>query len=274
MTRRMIARLILLGLAVVFAVVYVKGFERRNIFFPTKEIDYLPGEFGLNYEDVYFSTSDGLKLNGWFMPAKDPRATLLFCHGNAGNISHRLEVVELFNKLDLNVFIFDYRGYGKSPGRPSEKGTYLDALAAYNYLVSRKDVDKDRILAYGKSLGGAVAIELATKVEVCAAIVESTFTSTIDMGKEIYPFLPLKFIVTMDYDAISKIGRIAAPKLIIHSKDDEVVPLYMGQRLFQAASEPKEFYQMHMGGHNEALFMAKDEFRKRIDEFLNKYGIN
>ena len=249
---------------------YLKYFERKGIYFPTKAIELTPMDAGLKYEDIFFNTDDNLKLNGWFIPAKDPRGTLLFCHGNAGNISHRIEIIEIFNKLSLNVFIFDYRGYGKSKGSPTEEGLYRDARAAYKNLLSRKNINKDAIVIYGKSIGANVAIDLASKVKAAALISESGFTSAYDMGKKLFPFFPIKWIITIKYDAATKIKNIPIPKLIIHSQDDEIVPFKLGKKLFEAAPQPKEFYQMR-GGHNEAVFMAMEEYSVKINNFLSRY---
>ncbi|MDP8216630.1 MAG: alpha/beta hydrolase [Candidatus Kaelpia imicola] len=254
----------------VFMFAYVKYFERKGIYYPTKEIESTPMNAGLKYEDVFFNTDDGLKLNGWFIPAEDPRGTLLFCHGNAGNISHRIEIIEVFNELNLNVFIFDYRGYGRSQGSPTEEGLYRDAQAAYKYLLGRKNINKDAIVIYGKSIGANVAIDLASKVTVAVLIFESGFSSAYDMGKKLFPYLPVKWIITIKYDALAKIKNIAIPKLIIHSQDDEIVPFKLGKKLFEAAPPPKEFYQMQ-GGHNEAFFMAMKEYSSKINIFLSKY---
>ncbi len=255
---------------VLFIVFYARWFEWSNIYFPYKAIESTPDSIGLKYEDIYFRTPDGARLNGWFIPdGSSPRATVLFCHGNAGNISHRFDTIKIFNDLGLNVFIFDYRGYGKSTGFPSEKGTYLDARAAYDYLLTRKDVDKERIVVYGKSLGGAVGVELATRTGVCAVISDSTFTSTVDMGKEIYPFLPLETFITMKYDTLSRIGRLSVPTLVIHSENDEIVPFRHGRKLFEEAGGSKRFHRMR-GGHNDAIIMYGDEFKEGINTFLTE----
>ncbi|MCK4995128.1 MAG: alpha/beta hydrolase [Candidatus Omnitrophica bacterium] len=253
----------------VFMFAYLKYFERKGIYYPTKEIEFTPIDAGLKYEDVFFNTDDGLKLNGWFIPAEDPRGTLLFCHGNAGNISHRIEIIKVFNKLNLNVFIFDYRGYGRSQGSPAEEGLYRDAQAAYKYVVSRKNINKGAIVIYGKSIGANVAIDLASNVTVAALISESGFSSSYDMGRELFPYLPVKWIISIKYDALTKIKNITIPKLIIHSQDDEIVPFKLGKKLFEAAPQPKEFYQMQ-GGHNDAFFMAMEEYSSKIDNFLSK----
>ena len=254
----------------VFMFAYLKYFERKGIYYPTKEIESTPMNAGLKYEDVFFNTDDGLKLNGWFVSAENPRGTLLFCHGNAGNISHRIEIIKVFNKLNLNVFIFDYRGYGRSQGNPTEEGLYQDAQAAYKYLLGRKNINKEAIVIYGKSIGANVAIDLTSKVTVAALISESGFSSAYDMGKKLFPYLPVKWIITIKYDALAKIKNITIPKLIIHSQDDEIVPFKLGKKLFEAAPPPKEFYQMQ-GGHNEAFFMAMEEYSSKINSFLSKY---
>ena len=249
---------------------FLKYFERRGIYYPYEKIEFTPDEYNLQYEDIFFKTSDALVLNAWFIPAKNPRGTLLYCHGNAGNLSHRIEMVEIFNKLNLNVFIFDYRGYGRSEGAPSEEGLYRDAQAAYDYLLSRSDINKSAIIIYGKSIGANVAVDLASKVKAALVISESGFSSAYDMGRKLFPYLPVKWMLTIKYDAVSKIKSIAAPKLIIHSINDEIVPFRLGKKLFEAAAAQKEFYQMR-GGHNEAVFMAREEYKARVDDFLSKY---
>lgn len=266
----MVARILIPIATVLFIWVFLKYFERKNIYFPTKIIEITPEDVGLKYEDVFFKTEDGVTLNGWFIPAKKSELTLLFCHGNGGNISHRLESIKSFHNIGLNVFIFDYREYGRSNGRVSEEGTYLDALAAYNYLLSREDVNRDGIIVFGRSLGGNVAIDLATKVEVSALICEGTFTSIMDMTKDIYKVrIPARFL-SHRYDALTRIKEVDAPKLIIHSRDDEMIGFEHGKRLFEATKEPKEFYKLR-GGHNEAFLIAGEEYPERIKSFIEKY---
>ena len=254
----------------IFIFVYLRYFEKKGIYYPSKDIVLSPADVDIKYEDIFFETEDGLRLNAWFIPTENPRGILLFCHGNAGNISHRIEIIEIFNKLNLDVFIFDYRGYGRSQGNPTEQGLYQDAQAAYKYLLSRRDVDKEAIVIYGKSIGANVAIELASKVNAAILISESGFTSAYDMGKKLFPYLPIKWIITTKFDALEKIKNITIPKLIIHSKDDEIIPFKLGRRLFESAPGPKEFYQMQ-GTHNEAIFMAREEYSLRLDRFLSKY---
>ncbi|MEW6097039.1 MAG: alpha/beta hydrolase [bacterium] len=262
--------LIIIAIGIIFIKLYFKHFERRSIYFPSHDMDVNPGMIGLAYEDIYFETEDRIKLNAWYIPAKNPIATLLFCHGNAGNISHRLESIRVFNELNLNVFIFDYRGYGKSKGRISEEGSYCDAKAAYYYILSHIEQDKNKIVLFGKSLGAAVAIDLASKVDAKALISESGFTSVIKIGQEVYPFLPVKWFCTIKYDSLSKIKTIHIPKLIIHSKNDEMIPFHHGKELFDAAHEPKEFYIL-TGLHNDSFFVDEAGYKQRIKDFLEKY---
>jgi fermentation-respiration switch protein FrsA (DUF1100 family) len=252
-----------------FFVFYAKYFEKKGIYYPEKSIILTPKEIGYEFKDVYFNSLDGVRLNGWYVRSKNPAATLLFCHGNAGNISHRLEVIDLFCRLGLDVFIFDYRGYGKSEGIPSEKGLYADTRAAYGYLINDLGLKEKSVLIYGKSIGGNVSIELCSGINPAALISESAFTSALDMGKKLFPFLPLKWIISIRYDALSRIKDITIPKLIIHSREDEIIPYKQGGKLFESAPEPKEFYEMR-GGHNDALFRSKEQYEKRIKAFINR----
>ena len=261
--------IVLIG-AVIFFFFLFRWFERKQIYFPTREIGFTPEAIGLPFEDVYFNAGDGVRLNGWFIPAIGSETTLIFCHGNGGNIGDRLGSIAIFNKLGLNIFIFDYRGYGKSDGCPSEEGTYVDGRAAYDYVVGRENMGP--IILYGESLGGAIAYELAAASKVSAVITLGTFSSIVDMGKTIYPFLPVALIVRIRYDVASRVDKIKIPKLFIHSFNDEIVPFEQGRKLFSLACEPKEFYEMH-GGHNDAIFTYESEFCERITSFLSKYDL-
>jgi hypothetical protein len=249
---------------------YWRFFERRSIFYPAKIIEFDPSSVGLEYEEVLFKARDGIELHGWFIPKANAYATVLYCHGNAGNISHRLEIAKMFYDKNMGFFIFDYRGFGRSKGTPGEQGTYLDAQAAYDYLVKTKGIEPEKIVIYGKSLGAAIAIDLAAKVKAAALISESGFTSTPDLAREVYKFLPLWLLVSQKYDSLKKIDKINMPKLIIHSQNDEIIPFRHGKRLFDQAREPKELYPMQ-GGHNDAFYIHSDECMQRIDNFLKKY---
>ncbi|MFC1482978.1 alpha/beta hydrolase, partial [Candidatus Margulisiibacteriota bacterium] len=193
--------------------------------------------------------------------------TIIFCHGNAGNISHRLEKIQILYNLDLNIFIFDYRGYGKSKGKPSETGLYKDVAAAFDYLTYQRNISGNTIILYGESIGGCVAIDLAQKVTARALITEETFTSIHDMATIHYPFIP-RFMISSQFDALSKIKNVDCPKLIIHSVDDEIVPYYLGEKLFEAARLPKKLLQLH-GSHNTAFLDSKEQFKEGLRIFLD-----
>lgn len=257
----------LVCIALGLTVIYLRYIEKRSLFYPTKVIEYLPKELGLNFEDVFFKTPDNLKLNGWFILTPDAHYAVLFCHGNAGNISHRLEKLKFFHQLGCNIFIFDYRGYGRSKGRPSEKGLYQDVQGAYNYLLSRK-IASEQIIGYGESLGGAVIIELASKNRLAALIIDSTLSNAKDMAKIIYPLLPY-WIFSSRLDSTNKIKSIMIPKLIIHSINDEIVPYKLGKKLYENAPEPKELLQIH-GGHNTCFFESESILKEEIADFLKR----
>ncbi|MFC1709342.1 alpha/beta hydrolase [Candidatus Omnitrophota bacterium] len=264
MFKNVIFTIIVLALGLV----WLRYFEWRSLFFPTREFSYTPETFGMEYEDVFIKTQDGPTINAWFVPAKDSRYTILFCHGNGGNISHRVGKIEIFNKLGLNMFIFDYRGYGKSEGGPSEQGIYLDVQAAYNYLVKEKGISEDSIVVYGESLGAAVAVDLASRAKLKAVILEGAFTSAKDMSSEIYPFLPT-FILKSKLDSLSKIKSIPIAKLFIHSSNDEIVPIRLSRKLFDAAGEPKTFKTIG-GGHNTCHIDSQKEYVQSIVSFIEQ----
>lgn len=265
----MMVKIFIFLIALVLAIAYLRYFEQKSIYFPMKEIGTTPRDVGLEYEDVYFKTKDDVELNGWLVSKEGSSIYLLFCHGNAGNISHRLEIINMFVNVGLNVFIFDYRGYGKSQGKPSEKGLYKDAAAAYGYLISR-GVKKEKIVIFGESLGGAVAIELAKDLDKGALITEGAFTSVPDMAGDIYPFLPIRFLVSSRYNSISKIKDVKIAKLIIHSRDDEIILYKHGKRLFEVAPSPKEFLELR-GSHNEAVLLMRKEFSGAVSNFVKRY---
>ncbi|MBL7131383.1 MAG: alpha/beta hydrolase [Candidatus Omnitrophica bacterium] len=255
----------------VLMAIWFRYFEWRSIFFPAKDLSYTPDTFDLEYEDIFLTTKDGLKIYAWFISANsNMRYTLLFSHGNGGNISHRISKIVMLNKLGLNIFIYDYRGYGKSEGRPSEAGIYLDAQAAYNYLTKEKGISPDNIIAYGESLGSTVSIDLASKVKLKALILEGAFSRGKDMAGEIYPFLPSCFIHTK-FDSLSKIKNMTIPKLFIHSSNDEIVPIQLSRKLFDAAPDPKTFTTLG-GGHNTSFIDSQNKYIEGISSFIDTFG--
>ncbi len=261
-------KIVLVAAVLIIGLIGFRYLEKKTLYFPLRKIEATPKDIRLDYEDLSIMTKDGIQLAGWFIPAKRPRATLLFCHGNGGNISHRMEKIKLLNALNVDILIFDYRGYGMSKGRPSEHGLYLDAEAAYAYLITSKEVLPEKIIVFGESLGSAVALDLAVNHRLGGIIIEGGFTSTPDMAKKIFPFLP-SFILSSRFDALKKIRDVQSPKLIFHSIDDEIISFEFGKRLFNAAIDPKEFVHLR-GGHNDAFIISQDIFTSRIDSFLER----
>ncbi|WP_455211129.1 alpha/beta hydrolase [Kaarinaea lacus] len=234
---------------------------------PSRELTAHPGQIGLTYESVHFSTEDQQQLHGWYIAATNENDVLLFFHGNAGNISHRLDSIRIFHQLGLSVFIFDYRGYGKSTGKPSEQGTYQDAQAAFNYLVQERKVDSGKLIYFGRSLGGAVASHLAVIHPPKALILESTFTSAPDMASRLFPVFPMRWLTRFSYSNIDNIQSIHCPVLIVHSPEDEIIPYDLGRKLYETANPPKQLLQIH-GGHNEGFIVSGKIYTEGLKDFL------
>ena len=245
--------------------------DRSFIYFPSREIEVTPGDVGLTFEDVRIKASDGVVLHGWFVTGGGD-ATLVWFHGNGGNISHRVNNIrELVARLDINVLIFDYRGYGRSEGSPYEEGTYLDAEAAIEHVLARDDVDEEKIIYFGRSLGCAVAAEMAIKFPPRALICESGFTSVKGMTKRVYPFLPgLQLLVTTKYDTLSKIAQLDIPVMVLHGDRDEIVPFSMSRELYDAAKGPKRFYAIEGAGHNDTYHVGGSPYFEALREFVEE----
>ncbi len=243
------------------------------LYSPVRQVPYNPGDINLPFENVVFETKDRLKLSAWFIPAEKAQLTVLFCHGNGGNMTHRLDTINILNELGLNCFIFDYRGYGASEGKPSEAGTYRDAEAAYKWLTKKKNISPENIILFGRSLGGSIAAYLATKIEAKALIVESSFTSYVDIGKKFYPYMPIRLAAIYSYKTIDYVRNAHMPVMIIHSRNDEVIPFEFGLRLYDAANEPKEFIEIS-GSHNDGFLFSGEIYRNAWSnwlEFLKGY---
>lgn len=247
---------------------YARYIEWRCVFFPTKGLEFTPQDIGVRFEDAYIQTEDGLKVNGWFIPRDNAKYTLLFLHGNAGNIGHRLEKIRMLRDVGLDIFIIDYRGYGRSQGRPSEKGIYLDAAAAYAYLVNTRKVLPQQIILYGESLGTTAVINLAAASEVKAIILEGAFSSGQDIAKVVFPFMP-GFLFRGKYDSLAKIAKVRAAKLFLHSRQDEIVPFGLAQKLYTAAPAPKHFVEIQ-GNHNNSFLDTEKEYISAIASFVDK----
>ena len=240
------------------------------MYHPTREIVNTPESIGLDYNDINLKVSGGLNIHGWHIPSNYARGAVLFLHGNGGNISNsvRLETIKLLHKLNMDVVIIDYEGYGKSDGKPGEDETYRDAEAAWTWLTKEQNITPDKIVIYGRSLGGAIAIDLASKHRHAGLVIESSFTSAGDMAKKFLWWLPFaRNICIYDYNSLEKISKCNSPKLFAHSPNDTLIPYAQGRRLFEAASEPKTFFEMQ-GGHNDS-FYSTPGYAHEIARFLN-----
>lgn len=255
------------GAAYLALTAYMYVFQNNYVFFPSRVIAATPTDAGLDFDEVRLETEDGETLHGWFIPAPEAKLTLLFLHGNGGNISHRLDSLQLFHHLGLSSLIIDYRGYGLSTGKPTEQGTYRDAQAAWRYLVEQRGIPPERIVIFGRSLGGSVATWLAAQHSSAGLIIESTPTSVPDVGAEVYPFLPVRLLARIHYKTLESIAEVEAPVLVVHSRDDEIVPFEHGQRLFEAAREPKTFQPIR-GDHNAGFLISGEDYVQGLRSFL------
>jgi fermentation-respiration switch protein FrsA (DUF1100 family) len=227
-----------------------------------------PDQRGLAYEDIIFETQDKVKLNGWFLPGNQKSPYFLFCHGNAGNISHRIDNLILLHRIGLSVFIFDYRGYGKSTGKISEAGLYLDAEAAYQYTAKKASENNNPIVIFGRSLGTIAAVHVATANKCAGVILESAFTCLEDMAAYHYPLPFLSRLLKGRFDNIAGIKRLHQPTLFIHGDRDTSVPYKMGQTLFEAVDAPKAFYTIPCAGHNDTYDIAGAKYTEVLDQFI------
>lgn len=261
--------ILLLGLCLLTPIM-LRWFEHNQVYHPSKVLEANGTELGRPFEDVYFRSEDGVQLNGWFFPSdtNSLRASLavLLCHGNGGNISHRLDMVETLLATGVNVFLFDYRGYGRSHGYPSEQGTYRDAEAAYQWL-RQKGFAGTNIVIFGESLGGGVAADIATRHVLGGLILQSTFTCIPDIAAELFPWLPVRLLCRIQYDTLSKLPLVKAPVMVMHSRDDTLIRFVHGQKNFAAAREPKLFCEL-VGDHNDPLTNQK-QFTRDIEKFLD-----
>jgi pimeloyl-ACP methyl ester carboxylesterase len=248
----------------------LRWFEHRQVYHPGRRILEATGaELGRPFEDVRFASADGIDLHGWFFPA-DPasprvRTAILVCHGNAGNISHRLEICGALLETGVAVFLFDYRGFGQSRGRPSEEGTYRDAQAAYHWL-QQKGFEPGRIIAFGESLGGGIASELARREKLGGLVLQNTFCSIPAIGAELYPWLPVRWICSIKYDTCARLPQLRLPVLIMHSRQDELIGFQHAQKNFASANEPKLFWEL-TGDHNAPL-TDRAKFLQGIEKLL------
>ena len=243
--------------------------DRLFVYFPDTEIFQTPADRGLEFEDVFLDTSDGVRLHGWYVPGSTD-LTWVWFHGNAGNIANRVDnLAAIHERLGANVFLIDYRGYGRSEGNPSEQGFYRDAEAAVQYLTSHKGLDERKFVLFGRSLGCAVAAETAMRHGAYAVILESPFTSIQAMARRVYPFLPgAGLLVRARYDSLSKIGNVRAPVMVLHGDADDIAPFDMGREVFDAANEPKRFHAIEGAGHNDTYVVGGEDYWDALASFL------
>jgi len=257
---------ILVGIGLLNIWMYLQ--QPGMIFFPYSKVTETPDTWGMDYEEVSLRTPDGPLLHGWYIPYPNADRTLLFFHGNAGNIAHRGDSVAIFHRLGLNMLIFDYRGYGKSEGRPDEQGLYQDARTAWSYLIKDKGLRSEEIILFGRSMGGSVASKLAREVQPGALIIESTFSSARSMADEIFPILSRIVFLRFRFNTEANIKQVYSPVLVLHSPNDEIIPFRQGQEVFRAANEPKSFFEM-TGDHNYGFIRSQPAYEQALGAFID-----
>lgn len=242
-------------------------FQPRLVYFPLKPLAATPAAIGLDYEDVVLDAGDGASVHGWYLPVAEDARTVLFLHGNAGNISHRLDTLRLFHSMGLNVLIIDYSGFGQSDGKPGESQTYADARLAWQHLTGTRGIAPERIVVFGRSLGAGVATWLATEETPGALVLESAFTSVPELARKYYPIFPVRWLARIRYDNASRLPTVGCPVLIVHSRDDEIVPFAHGEALYALAAEPKSFLEIR-GDHNGGFMLSGQAYRSGLARFI------
>ena len=266
----------------IFVVVASYGLLVAAVYFMQSRMVYLPGvpgrsltvtpiDVGMDYQDVFIETADGVTLHGWFVVGRSSQV-LLFFHGNAGNISHRLESIRQFRDLGLSVLIIDYRGYGQSGGNTTERGIYRDADAAWRYLTEDRGMSASDIVVFGRSLGASVASRLAAQHQPLALIVESSFTSIPDIAAELYPWLPARWLSRLSHATRDYVRDVRAPVLVVHSRDDEIIPFHHGEDIFASANEPRTLLVLR-GTHNDAFLQDERTYIAGVQTFLTGLSI-
>lgn len=242
--------------------------ERFFVYYPIRGVADDPSSVGLKYQDITLVTEDNVKLHAWFVPREGASVTLMIFHGNAGNIGHRVSWVGMLHEVGAHIFILDYRGYGNSEGKPFEAGLYRDAQAAHVWWRKEHRHLGEKLVLFGESLGGSVAVDLAAREPVSGIILQSTFTSAWDMAKTLMPLGLLQPLAGFHFDSTKKIYRVSCPKLFVHGNRDEIVPFRLGRKLFEQALGPKEFYEVPGAGHNDLPWVAGSDYIMRIRKFL------
>ena len=268
--------ILLTGVAVyVLLIAYVYLFQARLIFFPNvpgRTLTATPRQIGLEFEDVRITTADRVDLHGWYVAAPPGAPAVILCHGNAGNIAHRLDWLEMFCGMGFAMLLFDYRGFGRSSGTPTEQGTYLDAQAAWDYLTNTQGFSPRRIVIVGESLGGPIAAHLAKDVAPGSLVLVSTFTSVPNLACNLYWYLPVRRLSRFQYPTAEYVARVHVPTLVIHSRDDETIPFLHGEELRRHASGPAQLLEI-FGDHNAAFMLSRPKITEGMRSFLEAHGI-
>jgi len=260
-----------IGTAILLSLVlFTTGCVQEAVYHPARTLRSTPADAQLEYEDIPIETADGLMISGWWVPAADPEGTVLFCHGNAGNIGDRVDTLQIINTLGLNVLIFDYRGYGSSDGSPTENGTYLDAEAAWDYLVAKKKIAPQQIILWGRSLGGAVAARTAASHRPGLVIIESAFTSLKDLADDLFVWVPSWLLTNYAYETACYLRDLDVPVLVIHSRDDDIIPFHHGKQLYGSIKGPKAFLELQ-GSHNRGFIDSRAIYAPSIGDFITHY---
>ena len=265
----MLKIILVIAVCYVLLVVVVYFMQGRMLYLaevPGRTLTMTPTDVGMDYQDVSIETDDGVTLHGWFIAGQSARV-LLFFHGNAGNISHRLDSIRQFQELGLSVLIIDYRGYGRSEGRTTEKGIYRDADAAWRYLIEDRGIAASDIIIFGRSLGASVASRLAARHQPLALIVESSFTSVPDIARDLYPWLPARWLSRLSHATRDYVQEVRCPILVVHSRDDEIIPFHHGEAIFAAANEPRTLMEIR-GSHNDAFLQDESAYIEGLRTFL------
>lgn len=245
-------------------------FQERLVFFPMSEIEATPRDVGLDFQQFTIPVAGAETVTAWILPAEQPRGYVVFCHGNGGNISHRLEVSRLLLRMGMTTLLFDYRGYGSSSGKPGEQRTYEDVRAVWATATGAAGFDPARTVIWGESLGGGVASLLATEQRAAGLVLQSTFTSVPDLAADVYPLLPVRWLVRIRYPTIERLASIEEPVLVIHSTEDELIPFAHAERLFAAAGHPRELLAIR-GDHNSGLFTSRATTEPGLNRFLDQH---
>jgi len=262
--------LVTAGAAIIYGAIAAYLYFRQSalIHIPYGQFVAVPSEYGMGYEDVWVETNDGARLHGWHIPHPDSRFTVLYLHGNAGNISYLMDTYQVLHELGVSILTYDYRSYGQSAGALSEPAMYDDAERMFDYLVDHRNIRPEEIIVVGRSLGTAIASWVSATRSPAGLIMESAFTSMAELAGVHYPWLPTSMLLRWNYDSLSRIEKVRCPVLFFHSREDSLTPFSLGQTLFEATRSKKEFIEIH-GGHNAGYVESRQIYVDGLRNFIN-----